>query len=60
MESRTIALASADLGKRHAMLGLKMARKSIETQTRLSPSQRAAALKEIDEAIREVQNAEKD
>lgn len=60
MESRTIALASADLGKRHAMLGLKMARKSIEVQTDLSPSQKAAALKGIDEAIREVQNAEKE
>lgn len=60
MESRTIALASADLGKRHAMLGLKMARKSIEAQTDLSPSQKAAALKGIDEAIREVQSAGKD
>ena len=60
MESRTIALASAEMGKRHAMLGLKMARKSIEAQTDLSPSQRAAALKGIDEAIREVQSAEKD
>lgn len=60
MESRTIALASADMGKRHAMLGLKVARKSIEAQTDLTPAQKAAALKGIDEAIREVQSAEKD
>lgn len=54
--AREIALVSADLGKRHAMLGLKIARKSIEAQADLSPAQRAAALKGIDEAIREVQS----
>lgn len=54
--AREIALVSADLGKRHAMLGLKIARKSIEAQGDLTPAQRAAALKGIDEAIREVQS----
>lgn len=58
--AREITLVSADLGKRHAMLGLKIARKSIEAQTDLTPAQRAAALKGIDEAIREVQAANKD
>jgi bla regulator protein blaR1 len=54
--AREIALVSADLGKRHAMLGLKIARKSVEAQSDLTPAQRAAALKGIDEAIREVQS----
>jgi beta-lactamase regulating signal transducer with metallopeptidase domain len=56
LESRSIAIASADMGKRHAMLGLKIARKSIEDQRNLTPAQRAAALKGIDDAIREVQS----
>lgn len=60
LESRTIAIASADMGKRHAMLGLKMARRSIEAQDDLSATQKAAALKGIDEAIREIEAAQKD
>ncbi len=59
-ESRTIAIASADMGKRHAMLGLKLARRSIEAQDDLSAEQKSAALKGIDDAIREVESADKD
>ena len=42
------------------MMGLKMARSSIEAQTELSAEQKAAALKGIDDAIRELETAEKD
>ncbi|WP_447724697.1 M56 family metallopeptidase [Sphingomonas koreensis] len=56
-ESRSIAIASADMGQRHAMFGLKIARRSIEEQDDLTPAQKAAALKGIDEAIREVETA---
>lgn len=59
-ESRSITIASADMGKRHAMLGLKIARKSIEAQSNLTPAQKTAALKGIDDAIREVETANKD
>lgn len=55
-ESRSIAIASANMGKRHAMLGLKIARRSIEEQNNLTPAQKAAALKGIDDAMREVQS----
>lgn len=58
MESRALALASADMGKRQALMGLKMARKSIETQADLTDFQKSAALKGIDEAIRELQTGE--
>jgi beta-lactamase regulating signal transducer with metallopeptidase domain len=58
--AQVFALASADMGKRHAMMGLKMARSSIEAQTELSAEQKAAALKGIDDAIRELETAEKD
>lgn len=57
---RAIALAHADIGKRQAMFGLKMARRSVETQSDLSDAQRSAALTGIDEAIRELEAAEKD
>jgi len=60
MESRSIALASAEMGKRHAVFGLKMARRSIEAQSDLTATQKAAALKGIDEAIREVEADRKD
>ena len=60
IESRSLAIASADMGKRHAMLGLKMARRSIEAEDNLTAEQKAAALKGIDDAIREVAEAEKD
>jgi beta-lactamase regulating signal transducer with metallopeptidase domain len=59
-EAQALALARADLGKRHAMIGLQMARKSIEAQSDLSPTQKAAALKGIDDAIRELDQADKD
>lgn len=59
-EAEAIALAGADMGKRHAMIGLQMARKSVEGQRDLSPTQRAAALKGIDDAIRELEQADKD
>lgn len=58
--AEVFALASADMGKRHAMMGLKMARRSIEAQTELSAEQKAAALKGIDDAMRELEAAEKD
>lgn len=58
--AQVMAIASADMGKRHAMMGLKMARSSIEAQTELSAEQKAAALKGIDDAIRELESADKD
>ncbi|HSX56371.1 MAG TPA: M56 family metallopeptidase [Sphingomonas sp.] len=58
--ARVVALARVDTGKRHAMMGLKMARKSIEMQHDLTAEQKAAALKGIDDAIREVEAAQKD
>lgn len=60
LEGRSIAITRADMGKRHAMLGLKMARRSIEAEDNLTAEQKAAALKGIDEAIREVETAQKD
>ncbi|MCP3728964.1 M56 family metallopeptidase [Sphingomonas sp. MG17] len=57
---RVFAIASADMGKRHAMLSLKMARKSIEAQDSLSAAQKSAALKGIDDAIRELEATEQD
>ncbi|MBA4762258.1 M56 family metallopeptidase [Sphingomonas sp.] len=57
--AQVMAIASADMGKRHAMMGLKMARSSIEAQTELSAEQKAAALKGIDDAIRELEAADK-
>lgn len=57
--AQVFALASADMGKRHAMMGLKMARSSIEAQTELSAEQKTAALKGIDDAIRELEAADK-
>jgi len=57
--AQVMAIASADMGKRHAMMGLKMARSSIEAQTELSAEQKAAALKGIDDAIRELETAGK-
>lgn len=59
-ESRVIAVASADMGMRHALMGLKMARKSIEMQSGMTDAEKSAALKGIDEAIREVETADKD
>ena len=59
-ESRAIAVASADMGMRHALAGLKLARKSIEMQRDMTDAEKSAALKGIDEAIREVQSAGKD
>jgi beta-lactamase regulating signal transducer with metallopeptidase domain len=58
--ARVIALASADMGKRHAMLSLKMARRSIEAQDSLTAEQKANALSGIDEAIRELESSDKD
>jgi bla regulator protein BlaR1 len=58
--ARVVAMASADMGKRSAMMGLRMARKSIEMQDSLTAEQKAGALKGIDEAIRELEAAEKD
>ncbi|MEG3179976.1 M56 family metallopeptidase [Sphingomonas sp. LT1P40] len=59
-QARVFAVASADMGKRHAMMGLRMARKSIEMQDDLSPDQKAAALRGIDDAVRELEDADKD
>lgn len=58
--AQAMAIASAELGKRHALIGLEMARKSIEMQDELTSVQKAAALKGIDEAIRELETADKD
>ncbi len=58
--AEVFAIASADMGKRHAVMGLKMARRSIEEQTDLGAEQKAAALKGIDDAMRELETADKD
>lgn len=58
--AHVMAIASADMGKRHAVMSLKMARSSIEAQTELSAEQKAAALKGIDDAMRELESADKD
>ncbi len=58
--AEVFAIASADTGKRHAVMGLKMARRSIEEQTDLGAEQKAAALKGIDDAMRELETADKD
>jgi len=54
--SHAISVASAEMGKRQALFGLKMARRSIELQSDMSASDKASALKGIDQAIREVQS----
>lgn len=58
--ARVVAIASADMGKRHAMAGLRMARRSIEAQDDLTAAQKSKALKGIDDAIREMGSADKD
>lgn len=59
-DARAHAMSSAAMGRRQAMIGLKMARKSIERQDDLSDFQKSAALKGIDDAIRELETADKD
>ncbi|QDX24946.1 peptidase M56 [Sphingomonas suaedae] len=58
--AETVAIASARMGTRHALMGLKMARKSVEMQDELSAEQKSAALKGIDDAIREIETADID
>lgn len=58
--AHVMAIASADMGKRHAVMSLKLARRTIEAQTELSAEQKAAALKGIDDAMRELESADKD
>lgn len=58
--AHVMAIASADMGKRHAVMSLKLARRTIEAQTELSAEQKAAALKGIDDAMRELETAGKD
>lgn len=48
------------VGLQSAMMGLRQARRSIEAQTAMSASERAAALAGIDEAIREVEKQHDD
>jgi len=55
-QARAIAIASADMGKRHAMMGLRLARRTVEAQDDLGADQKAAALKGIDDAIRELES----
>ncbi len=55
VEARSFAVVSAEMGKRQAMIGLRMARKSIEAQDSLSTEQKAAALRGIEDAERELQ-----
>ena len=49
-----MAIDSKKMSMRSAAMGLRMARRSIESQPDLSPEQRAKALKGIDEAIAEI------
>lgn len=53
--ARAIAVSSAAMGKRQAMMGLRMARRSIESQRDLSDFQKSAALRGIDDAMRELE-----
>ena len=57
--AEVIALASAEMGNRQAMASLTMARRTIAAQSDLPPEQKAAALKGIDDAIRELEGAAK-
>lgn len=57
--AEVIALASAEMGNRQAMASLIMARRTIAAQSDLPPEQKAAALKGIDDAIRELEGAAK-
>lgn len=59
-DARAHAISSAAMGTRQAMMSLKMARRSIERQSDLNDFQKSAALKGIDEAIRELEAGEKD
>lgn len=58
--ARVVAMASADMGKRHALISLKMARRSIEAQQNLTADQKANALSGLDEAIRELESSDED
>jgi beta-lactamase regulating signal transducer with metallopeptidase domain len=54
VNAEKMALEGKRMGMNSAMMGLRMARHSIESQPDLSPEQRAKALKGIDEAMAEV------
>lgn len=59
-KARVMAVARADMGKRHALMSIKMARSTIEAQTSLSAEQKLAALKGLDEAMRELERDAQD
>lgn len=59
-QHRAMALAHADMGKRHAMTSIQMARRTIEAQDALSADQKAKALAGLDEAMRELESTDKD
>ncbi|MEP9357741.1 M56 family metallopeptidase [Sphingomonas sp. KR3-1] len=54
VDAQKVAFDSKRFGMQSAMMGLRMARRSIESQPDLSAEQRAKALKGIDEAMAEV------
>lgn len=53
--SARLAEMHKKMGLQHALMGLRMARNSIENQTDMSPEQKAQALKGIDSAIAEIE-----
>ncbi|NYT40342.1 peptidase M56 [Sphingomonas sp. R-74633] len=57
VNAQKVAFDAKRMGMNSAMMGLRMARRSIESQPDLSAEQRAKALKGIDEAIAEVEKS---
>lgn len=59
-DAQRMAERHRGMGKQHALIGLRHARAAIEADTTLTPEQKSHALKGIDDAIREIQNSDKD
>jgi hypothetical protein len=58
--AKRMAIVSAEMGKRSALAGLNMARRSIEAERSLSDDQRREALAGIDQALAELRSTERD
>ncbi|WP_294332639.1 M56 family metallopeptidase [uncultured Sphingomonas sp.] len=59
-QSAKLAAMSKNMAMKSALMSLQHARRTIEAQSSLSPSQRAEALKGIDEALAELRDDAKD
>lgn len=55
-DARSMAIRHKTLGLESARMGLRMARRSIESETNMTADERAKALKGIDEAMAELEN----